>query len=166
LISGPLLDAFDGVDFFNSFSSPVVSQTYICYWLAGFAMWSYCLYRSNSGREVVIGLGRKRDPDEKTTRDYNLGRILFISKFCFILYYSPILRLLQIRSCFARFIRFKHTMQTMMLRQICKYNSENFRQSFDCLCMFLAKNHRKRKQKFLGCLLIASALTVLYGVPM
>jgi len=166
LIAGPLLDAFDGVDFFSSFSSQVVSQTYICYWLAAFAMWSYCLYRSNSRREVVIGLGRKRDPDEKTTRDYNLGRIRFISKILFYI-------------CIVAYIAV--TADKILFRQI--YSLQAYYANYDAssnlpsiivkisdshliaLCMFLATKPSKKEAKVpLAVFLIASALTVLYGV--
>ena len=144
----------------------MVSQTYICYWLTAFAMWFYCLYRSNGGREVVIGLGRRRNPGEKSTRNYDLGKIRFISKILFYI-------------CIVAFIAV--TVEKILFRQI--YSLQAYYAYFDALsnlpiiivkisdshlialCMFLAtKPTKKEAQIPLVVFLIASALTLLYGV--
>lgn len=166
LIAGPLLDAFDGVDFFRTFSSSTVSRTYTCYWLAAFAMWCYCLHRSNGGRELVIGLGRRRDTQKDLNHRYDLARIRSISKILFYI-------------CIVAYIAV--TADKILFRQI--YSLQAYYATYDvssnlpgiivkisdchliALCMFLATKPTKKEAKaplivFLG----ASALTVLYGV--
>lgn len=166
LIAGPLLDAFDGVDFFRTFSSATVTETYTCYWIAAFAMWCFCLHRSNGGRELVIGIGRRRDIHEEPDRHYDLGRIRFISKILFYI-------------CIVAYIAV--TADKILFRQV--YSLQAYYASYDAssnlpgiivkiadchliaLCMFLATKPTKREAKVpLIVFLVASALTVLYGV--
>lgn len=166
LIAGPLLDAFDEVDFFSIYSETVVNKTYICYWLAAFAMWCYCLHRVNGGRELVIGIRRRRDHYEKPDRHYDLRRIRFISRILFYI-------------CIVAYIAV--TADKILFRQI--YSLQAYYASYDAssnlpgiivkiadshliaLCMFLATKPSKKEAKVpLAVFLIASALTVLYGV--
>ena len=82
IVAGPLLDALDGIDFYGSFSSETVVKTYICYWLAVFAMWCYCVRKVNGRHEVVFVIG-DRENKPKGNSVYNYERIRFYSKVLF-----------------------------------------------------------------------------------
>ena len=166
LIAGPLLDAIDKMDFFRSFTNSVVSKTYICYWLAAFAMWCSCLYRSIGSKEKVFGFGKRDAKSEKPSKPYNLETIRSISK---VLYYIAILAY------------FATTADKILFRQV--YSLQAYYASYDAssnlpgvvvkisdchliaLCLFLATKPTKKEARIpLIVFVIVSALTILYGV--
>ena len=166
LIAGPLFDAIDKIDFFRSFTNSVVSKTYICYWLAAFAMWCNCLYRSIGSKEKVFGFGKRDAKSEKPSKPYNLETIRSISK---VLYYIAILAY------------FATTADKILFRQV--YSLQAYYASYDAssnlpgvvvkisdchliaLCLFLATKPTKKEARIpLIVFVIVSALTILYGV--
>lgn len=166
LIAGPLLDAVDKIDFFRNYTEGVVSKTYICYWLAAFAMWCCCLYRSISGKERVFGFGKRKAKSEMPTQQYDLGKIRYFSK---LLYYIAILAY------------FATTADKILFRQA--YSLQAYYASYDAssnlpgvivkisdchliaLSMFLATKPTKKEARIpLLLFVVVSALTILYGV--
>lgn len=163
MIAGPLLDAFDGVDFFRSFAPSVVTQTYICYWLAAFAMWCYLVYRLHGRKKLAI---RKRASIEKSKHPYDLRRIRSYSRFLFYI-------------CITAYLAV--TVDKILFRQVstlqeyyANYNTSSNLPGVvvkvaDChliaLCIFLATKPTKKEAKLpLLVFLSASALTIIYGV--
>lgn len=159
-----MLEAFDGVDFFRTFSADTKTKTYICYWLAAFAMWCYILYKSTSGGEVTFVLGILKN--EESARYYNIEGIRFWSK---VLFYISIVAYIAV------------TADKILFRQI--YSLQAYYASYDAsshlprivvkiadshliaLCMFLATKPTKKDAKVpIIVFLIASLLTVFYGV--
>ena len=166
IVAGPLLDAFEGTDFFASYSSDVVVKTYICYWLAAFAMWCYCLYRTNSRREFVFSKNNRREECDKAGKDYNYSRIRFCSK---LIFYVAIVAYIAV------------TFDKIIFRQV--YSLQAYYANYDArsnlpgivvkiadthliaLALFLATKPTKREAKApIIVFVIASALTLLYGV--
>ncbi len=165
VVAGPLLDAIDDMDFFGSFASDVVLKTYICYWLAAFAMWCYCLYRTSGKREIVFRIRDKENRPEHTT-DYNYSRIRLCSK---VLFYIAIVAYIAV------------TLDKIVFRQV--YSLQAYYANYDAssnlpgivvkiadchliaLALFLATKPTKREAKApIIVFVIASALTLLYGV--
>ena len=114
----------------------------------------------------MIGIGRRKNYDEKPSRYYDLGRIRLISRILFYI-------------CIVAY--FAVTVDKILFRQIytlqayyANYNTSSSLPGIvvkisDChliaLCMFLATKPSKKEAKVpLVIFLIASALTILYGV--
>lgn len=164
LIAGPLLDAIDGIDFFISFSAEVVRKTYVCYWIAAFAMWIYCLYKANNGPAVVF-IGKTRG-ESGYKRKYNLERIRICSK---ILFYISIIAYIAVTLDKILFRQF-YSLQAYYATYSASSNLPGLVIKIaDChlisLAMFLATKPAKREAKLpLIVFMIASLLTLLYGV--
>lgn len=165
VVAGPLLDAFDGIDYFGLFASDVVLKTYICYWLAAFAMWCYCLYRTSGKREIVFGIKNKENIPEHVA-DYNYSKIRFWAK---VFFYIAIVAYIAV------------TFDKIIFRQV--YSLQAYYANYDArsnlpgivvkigdchliaLALFLATKPTKKEAKApIVVFMIASALTLLYGV--
>lgn len=76
IAAGPLIDAFSGIDFYESFAADVVRKTYTCYWLAAFALWWGCLYRAvRRGRPVFKRRDRAKEQGRAPIYDYEKIRL-------------------------------------------------------------------------------------------
>ena len=162
LIAGPLLEAFDGKNFFNVFSQEMTIKTYVCYWLAALAMWIYCFVRRLTGPEIRLTIyGRK-----KGSKEYPYELIRRYAKIAFYVAIAAYFLL---------------TMDKILYRQdnsLLDYYAEYTTSSHlpgpvvkiaDCyliaFMLFLATRPSKRETILPMLLfLMASALTLLYGV--
>ncbi len=167
LIAGPLLDGLEGIDFYQRYSEEVVFKAYICYWIAAFAMWCYCLYHANGGPRLRIGNRREVSGDDSCgIVSDKIIRIRYISK---LLFYITIIAYVVV------------TLDKVIFRQ--SFSLQQYYASYDVssnlpgiivkiadchlisLAMFLATRPSKREAKIpLIVFVIASSLTILYGV--
>lgn len=163
LISGPLLDAFYGINFYRGFSDKVILSTYASYWLAAFAMWCYFMFKKSRKKELVFGFGERNSCIEK---HYDIVKIRVISKMLFyisiVAYFAIVLDRILFRQSFS------------MGDYYAMYGSSSNLPTIivkigDChliaLCMFLATKPSKQEVRIpLLLFVIVSVLTLLYGV--
>lgn len=166
-VSGPLLDGFDGVNYFREFTQTIVDSTYLCYWIAAAAMWTYCVYRLYCPDGIEFSIGRRETcAVDYYAEKYDFDRIRFYALIAFYIsmaaYVLVIFEKVMFRQSFTMSDYYAAYAASSDLPTIIVKIS-------DChqiaLCLFLATKPTKKQAKTpLIIFLSVSGLTVMYGV--